>query len=137
MNHFAKACRTNQNRRTTRRLSSAEDSDSAETSGRIVVGKFDTKSIKFKIQSVYTSNGMSKQLEHAIDTGVSKTIFNRNDWDIIKNQCKFVKTLKRFRLFGTSYHLPIRGNAHVKLTAQKGAQIDMFILQMILENNHY
>ena len=46
---------------------------------------------------------------------------------MIKNQCKFVKTSKRFRPFGTAYHLPIRGKAHVNLTAQKGAQIDTYV----------
>ena len=50
MNDFAKVCHaTNQSRRTTRQLSSAEDSDSEETPGRITVGKLDSESISVKI----------------------------------------------------------------------------------------
>ena len=99
MNHFAKVCRTtNQNKCTTRRLSSADESDSKETSGRITVGKLDSKSIsvKIKIQSFQDQTASAKLFELAIETGVSKTILNRNDWEMIKNQCKFVKTAKRF-----------------------------------------
>ena len=51
MNHFAEVCRaTNQNKRTARRLSSADESDSEETSGRITVGKLNSKSISVKIK---------------------------------------------------------------------------------------
>ena len=46
---------------------------------------------------------------------------------MIKNQCKLVKTSKRFRPFGTAYNLPIRVKAYVNLTAQKGAQIDTYV----------
>ena len=46
---------------------------------------------------------------------------------MIKNQCKFVKTSKQFRPFGTAYHLLIRGKAHVNLTALKGAKIDKYV----------
>ena len=133
MNYFAKVCHTkNQSRCTTRRLSSAQESDSAETSGRITVGKLDSKSISVKINiqpyQVHDPNIPNVQLfELARDTGVLKTILNQNDWEMIKNQCKFVKTSKRFQPFGTAYHLPIRGKAHVKLTAQKGAQIDAYV----------
>ena len=130
MNHFAEVCRaTNQNKRTARRLSSADESDSEETSGRITVGKLDSKSIsvKIKIQSFQDQTASAKLFELAIETGVSKTILNRNDWEMIKNQCKLVKTSKRFRPFGTAYNLPIRVKAYVNLTAQKGAQIDTYV----------
>ena len=51
MNHFAEVCRaTNQNKRTARRLSSADESDSEERSGRITVGKLNSKSISVKIK---------------------------------------------------------------------------------------
>ena len=100
MNYFAKVCHTkNQSRCTTRRLSSAQESDSAETSGRITVGKLDSKSISVKINiqpyQVHDPNIPNVQLfELARDTGVLKTILNQNDWEMIKNQCKFVKTSK-------------------------------------------
>ena len=129
MNHFAEVCRaTNQNKRTARRLSSADESDSEETSGRITVGKLNSKSIsvKIKIQPFQDQTASTQLFEPATDAGVSKTILNRNDWEMIKNQCKLVKTSKRFRPFGTAYNLPIRVKAYVNLTAQKGAQIDTY-----------
>ena len=69
-------------------------------------------------------------IQLANDTGVSKTLLNRNDWESIKDGCKFVKTSKRFRPYGTAYHLPIRGKAQVTLTAKKSAQIntDVYIV---------
>ena len=130
MNHFAEVCRaTNQNKRTARRLSSADESDSEETSGRITVGKLNSKSIsvKIKIQPFQDQTASTQLFEPATDAGVSKTILNRNDGDMIKNQCKLVKTSKRFRPFGTAYNLPIRVKAYVNLTAQKGAQIDTYV----------
>ena len=130
MNHFAEVCRaTNQNKRTARRLSSADESDSEETSGRITVGKLNSKSIsvKIKIQPFQDQTASTQLFEPATDAGVSKTILNRNDWEMIKNQCKLVKTSKRFRPFGTAYNLPIRVKAYVNLTAQKGAQIDTYV----------
>ena len=130
MNHFAKLCHTtNQNKHTTRGLSSADKSDSEETSGRITVGKLDSKSIsvKIKIQPFQDHTASAQLFELATDTGVSKTILKRNDWETIKNQCKFVKKSKRFQPFGTAYHLLIRGKAHVNLTAQQGAQIDTYV----------
>ena len=97
MSHFAKVYHTtNQNKCTTRQLSSADESDSEKTSGRITVRKLDSKSIsvKIKIQSFQDQTASAKLFELAIETGVSKTILNRNDWEMIKNQCKFVKTSK-------------------------------------------
>ena len=97
MNHFAKVCHTaKRNKCTTKQLSSADKSDSEETSGRITVGKLDSKSIsvKTKIQPFQDQTACAQLFELATDTSVSKTIFNRNDWEMIKNQCKFVKTSK-------------------------------------------
>ena len=99
MNHFAKVCcTTNQNKHTTSRLSNADESDSEETSGRITEGKLDSKSIsvKIKIQPFQDLTASAQLFELVTDTGISKTILNRNDWEMIKNQCKFVKTAKRF-----------------------------------------
>ena len=82
MNHFAKVCcTTNQNKRTTRRLSSADESDSEETSGRITEGKLDSKSIsvKIKIQPFQDLTASAQLFELVTDTGISKTILNRND----------------------------------------------------------
>ena len=55
----------------------------------------------------------------ATDTGVSKTLLNRLDWEKVKHLCTLVKTSKRFRPFGTAYHLPIRGKAKVTLCDEK------------------
>ena len=66
-------------------------------------------------------------MELATDTGISKTLLNRNDWEKIKATCQFVKTSKRFRPYGTAYHLPIKGKAHVTLTAERGAIIDAWV----------
>ena len=46
---------------------------------------------------------------------------------LLLNGCKFVKTSKRFRSYGTADHLPIRGKAQVTLTAKKGAHIDTYV----------
>ena len=133
MNHFAKVCyTTNQKKCTTRQLPSADETDSEETSERITEGKLDSKSIsvKIKIQTFQDQTASAQLFELVTDTGVSETILNRNDWEMIKNLCKFVKTAKRFRPFGTAYHLPIRGKVHVNLTAQKGAQIDTYVYRI-------
>ena len=63
----------------------------------------------------------------ATDTGISKTLLNRTDWESIRDGCKFVKTSKRFRPYGTAYHLPIKGKALVTLTAELGAEIETWI----------
>jgi len=90
-NHFAKVCRSKRSsrRRTTRRLNSAEESDSDETSGRIVVGKLEGKSINAKVNIQGcdpNSEGTPHQLTLATDTGVSKTLLNRTDWESIKSR---------------------------------------------------
>ena len=120
MNHFAKVCHTtNQNKCTTKQLSSADESDSEEKSGRITIGKLDSKSISvnIKIRPFQDQTASTELFELATDTGVSKTILNQNGWVISK----------QFRPFGTAYHLLIQGKAHVNLTAQKGAQIDTYV----------
>ena len=99
MSHFAKVYHTtNQNKCTTRWLSSADESDSEKTSGRITVGKLGSKSIsvKIKIQPFQDQTASAQLFELATDKGVSKTILNRHDWEMIQNQCKFVKTSKQF-----------------------------------------
>ena len=121
MNHFAKSCKARTTVRPTRRLSSAEECDSAESSGRIVVGKLESHSITAKV----TIQDMPVLL--ATDTGVPKTLLNRNDWEKVKHKCKFVKTSKRFRPFRTSYHLPIRRKAEVVMKAVSGAEILSYI----------
>ena len=148
-NHFSKMCRTSarnkqssekeKNRRAAPKkgrkkrhsfgqLSSAEESESEESSGRVVVGQLCTKTIGAKIDvcGVLSADG-GKRMELATDTGISKTLLNRNDWEKIKATCQFVKTSKRFRPYGTAYHLPIKGKAHVKLTAERGAIIDTWV----------
>ena len=70
MNHFAKACcTTNQNKHTTRRISSADESDSEETSGKITVGKLDSKSISvnIKIQPFQDQTASTQLFELATD----------------------------------------------------------------------
>ena len=39
----------------------------------------------------------------------------------------FVKTSKRFRPYGTHYHLPIKGKALVTLTAERGASVSTWV----------
>ena len=38
-----------------------------------------------------------------------------------------MKTSKRFRLYGTAYHSPIKGKARVTRTARGGAKIDTWV----------
>ena len=144
-NHLAQACRSKseknsskswknpkkgkKNRNPVRQLSSAEDSESeSESSGRIVVGHLKTKSIQAKvgIKGKYPGS-TSKEIMLATDTGISKTLLNRADWESIRDGCKFVKTSKRFRPYGTAYHLPIKGKALVTLTAERGAEIETWV----------
>ena len=92
-------------------LSSADESGSEESSGRIVVRKLDSQTIGAKITvqgPLNTHHAVSLML--ATDTGISKTLLNSSDWSKIKGDCKFVKTSKRFRPYGTKYHLPIKGD---------------------------
>ena len=73
------------------------------------------------------SPGKATPIKLATDTGISKTLLNRNDWYKIREHCKFVKTSKRFRPYGTAFLLPIKGKAKVTLTAQRGAKITTWV----------
>ena len=131
MNHFAKVCRSSskgKKKSSFGQLSNADESDSEECSGRIVVGKLDSKTIgaKFTVQGpLNTHHAVSLML--AADTGISKILLNSLDWSKIKGHCKFVKTSKRFQPSGTAYHLPIKGKARVTLTAERGAKFDTWM----------
>ena len=142
-NHLSRACRTplkkstDDGRRNQKKnkkkinfgqLSSAEDTDSEESSGRVVVGHLSSKSIAAKVNVTgLARSNPGKKISLATDTGISKTLLNRNDWEEIKENCAFVKTSKKFRPYGTTYHLPIRGKAKVKLTAERGANVETWI----------
>ena len=128
LNHFAKVCRTKQKSSNFGQVESASESDSEESSGRVVVGKLNSSSIVAKLEAKgQLENAPKGEVPLATDTGISKTVFNRIDWAKIKDGCKFVKTSKRFRPYGTHYHLPIKGKALVTLTAENGAQIDTWV----------
>ena len=136
MNHYAKACRDEvvtktkmkYRRPVTRRLSSAEESDSEVSTNRIVVGKLADDGIMVTVAINGRKASMeAKQIQIATDTGVNKTILNRTDWLKIKSSCKFVKTSKRFQPFGTAHKLPIRGKAKVNITSQRGAKIKTYV----------
>jgi hypothetical protein len=86
-----------------------------------VVGHLSSKAIAANVLIA------GKQIKLATDTGISKTLLNRNDWESVKKDCTFVKTSKRFWPYGTAYHLPIKGKARVKLTAERGASIDTWV----------
>ena len=106
-------------------VSSAEDSDSEESSGQVVVEKLDSNTIG---AMVFASGPLNSQVEQqmklATDTGISKTLLNPQDWNKIKHDCKFVKTSKRFCPYGTMYPLLIKGKAEVQLKAERGATIN-------------
>ena len=143
MNHHAKMCRSRpayqkkpnrswkdpkkdkKKKNSFGQMSSAEDSETDESSGRVVVGHLGTKSIQAKV-SVHgpLPPNDPTDIMFATDTGISKTLLTRTDWDKVKSTCKFVKTSKRFRPYGTAYHLPIKGKALVTLTAERGASIE-------------
>ncbi len=61
------------------------------------------------------------------DTGVKKTILCRSDWAKIARYGQVMKTSTRFRPYGTSVQLPIRGKAKVYLKAQAGAVIATYV----------
>ena len=130
MNHQAKVCRSRPNKKKNffGHLPSADESDSEESSGRIVVGKLELHSISAEIYIYSPAPSNNPQLINlATDTGVSKTLLNRLDWEKVKHLCPFVKTSKHFRPFGRAYHLPIQGEAKVTLCAENGATIESYI----------
>ena len=110
-------------------ISSAEESDSDdESSGRVVVGNVGSSNICAKVLAKGLLDGAkAEQINLATDTGISKTVLNRIDWMKVREGCKFVKTSKRFRPYGTHYHLPIKGRAQVYLFAENGAQIQAWM----------
>ena len=110
MNNFAKVCRapTKKKKMSFGQVSSPEESDTEESSGRIVVGHLeDSRSIAAKITTQQPLRKDPQKISLATDTGISKTLLNSCDWNRIKDCCQFVKTLKRSRPYGTAYHLPI------------------------------
>lgn len=134
MNHFAKVCRSALLNKQTSfgNISSADDSDIDEPVGRIIVRNLEepkeSRSLTAKIViGSNPRNGATQNVELLTDTGISKTLLNSTDWLKIKPQCRFVRTSKCFRPYGTAYHLPIKGRAHVFLKAENGAEIDTWI----------
>ena len=100
-----RVCRITKKKNSFGQLSSDEESDSSESFGQIVVGKLETN----RIASMVTIEGTrhpcrSTPIKLAADTGISKTLLNRTDWYKIAGDCKFVKTSKRFRPYGITYH---------------------------------
>ena len=61
-------------------------------------------------------------------------LLNRQDWAQIKDYSKFVKTSKRFRPFGTAYHLPVKGKAKVHMTSINGATVESYVY--VVDNAH-
>ena len=79
LNHFAKVCRSKKQTDVSQ-LSSAEDSDSSESSGRVIVGKVGSGNIGANIYVSGPEQSNSTMMNLATDTGVSKTVLNRPDW---------------------------------------------------------
>ena len=101
----------------------------ARVRGRIVVGKLGrTKDmmVKFTFSGTHLFSP-TKSISLVPDTGISKTLLNRQDWAQIKDYSKFVKTSKQFCPFGTAYHFPIKGKAKVHMTSINGATIESYV----------
>ena len=121
------------------KIKEAQESDSeSETSSRIVEER--TAQVKGgakKSNSIVTKVGLQAwdpegapeevKIKVDTDTGVRKTILNRKDWFKIKDDAVMVKTKIRFRPYGTTEQLPIRGRAKVRLRARAGATIVTFV----------
>ena len=89
-------------------FSSAEESDSEESCHRVVVGKLDSNNISTTVSVEGMKNpGLLAPIQLAADTRISKKLLNRTNWYKVRGHCKFLKTSKRFRPYGTAYHLPI------------------------------
>ena len=127
MNHFAKVRRSSskgKKKSSFGQLSSADESDSEESAGRVLVGRLDTRNIRAKITVPGPLNARhAESLMPAKDTGTSKTLLNSSDRSKFKGDFKLVTTTKHFRPCGTAYHLPIKGKARVTLTAEKGGSV--------------
>ena len=130
MNHFAKVRRASTKKKNMSfgQVSSAEEWDSEESSGRIVDGHLeDSRSIAAKITIQGSLKKDPQEISLATDTGISKTLLISCDSNRIKECCRFAKTSKRFRPHGTAYHLPIKGKAKITLQAENGAEIETWI----------
>ena len=146
MNHFAQVCQSKlkekkQKPRPRRhqklgRLSSVEEGDSKESSGRAVIGKLgSTKDTMVKLTFSGTHPfSPTKRISLVPDTGVSKTLLNHKDWAQVKDYSKFVKTSKQFCPFGTAYHLSIEAKAKIHMTSINGATIELYVY--IVNNAH-
>ena len=95
-----------------------------KTVGRLENRKEDTILAEIKIGGL---EGRGKKMELATDTGVSKTILNKIDWEKIQSECKLVKTKIRFRPWGTTEQLPIMGRAKIRMEAKAGASIVTYV----------
>ena len=128
-NHFRRVCRSKgQKSIPLGQLSSAEESDSDESVKRIIVGKLSQGAISATVNvEGLLSPGNPTALQLTTDTGIFKTLLNRNDWCKIRDHCRFVKTSKGLRPYGTAFRLPIKGKAKVTLTAQRGAKITTWV----------
>jgi hypothetical protein len=134
-NHFSKVCRSKVGAKSTskkksvRRVSSSEEDSSGSDSDSVchieVVGYVTSSTSSTATISVGGPSDIvfGKTATLITDTGVKHTILNLNDWDLIKQRCKYVKTSKKFRPYGTQKHLPIRGKAVISLQSKNGARI--------------
>ena len=141
---YSKLCKGKKNEKVktkekSKKIQQAEDSDSdTETSSRIVEER--TAQLKGgakKSNSIVTKVGLQAwdpkgtpqevKIRVDMDTGVRKTILNRKDWFKICDEAVMVKTKIRFRPYGTSEQLPIRGRAKVQLRAKAGATIVTYV----------
>ena len=136
-NHFSKVCRSKTSskppskykQKNVRRVSSSDSSESSSDDslcGRIIVVGYVSPSVS-STADVHVGGPsdvvFKKKTKLITDTGVKYTILNLNDWELIKQRCKFLKTSKKFRPYGTKKHLPILGKAVVSLQAKNGARI--------------
>ena len=108
--------------------SSGEESSSrilVTTVGRVKNKGESTILTEIEISDINGEGG--KEIELATDTGVSKTILNRKDWEKIQNRCKLIGTKIRFRPWGTQEQLPIMGRAKIQMRAKAGAVITTYV----------
>ena len=102
----------------------------------VVVKKLDDNSSVADVElKGLNSTVDSRKTAFVTDTGISKTIINYKIWREMKSQCTLVKTSKRFRPYGTHYHLPIIGRFHATLSAQNGADIKTWVY--VLKNEQF
>ena len=93
VNHFVKVCRasTKKKKMTFCQVSSVEESDSKESSGRIVVGHLeDSRSIAAKITIQVPLKKDPQEISLATDTGIPKSLLNSCGWNTMKECCRFV-----------------------------------------------